>query len=254
MVSPRPAVPSLALCRGCRDRLGSRLAMLPGLHAELENSLTGVGNTRSLAEPKRGPGGAGIQLNERAVEARAHISAILASWAELVVDELSVTVPARTVPALSAFLDRHLDWLAAHATARDLADEMDELVAAARRARSKPARRIQLGGCVERSCTGALTGLVREGDPATRLLIICDADQGHSWSPEQWHTLRRHLREDGPVTTPGLTAEDVAANWGLPSGTVYWLAKIHQWRRNRRGRSVFYDIDDVIGTLTASGR
>ncbi|GAA0990542.1 hypothetical protein GCM10009555_076430 [Acrocarpospora macrocephala] len=250
--TPRLAVPSLVLCRGCRDRLASQLATLPDLHAELENNLTGNGNTRGVTEPKRGPSGGGIQLNERAVETRTQISAVLAAWAELVVDELSVEVPLRTVPALSAFLGRHLNWLAAHTTARDLTDELGALVAAARRARSKPARRIQLGCCVERTCTGALTGLIRERDPATPLLIVCDADQDHTWSPNQWHTLRQHLRQDAPVTTPGLTAEDVAANWNLPSGTVYWLAKVHQWRRDRRGRNVFYDIDDVISTLAAT--
>ncbi|MYS24564.1 MULTISPECIES: hypothetical protein [unclassified Streptomyces] len=70
----------------------------------------------------------GIPLNGPAVEARAAIRGTLASWADLIVEGRTVRLPLRTVPALAAFLRRHLSWLAVHPAAEDAASEIDALL------------------------------------------------------------------------------------------------------------------------------
>ncbi|OEJ98115.1 hypothetical protein J116_016150 [Streptomyces thermolilacinus SPC6] len=47
----------------------------------------------------------------------------------------------------------------------------------------------------------------------------------------------------------GLTAQDISAGWRIASGTVYWLANTHGWRRRKSGRQVYYDRDDVLATM-----
>ncbi|WP_433892430.1 hypothetical protein [Streptomyces sp. CA-111067] len=52
----------------------------------------------------------------------------LASWADLIVEGRTVRLPLRTVPALAAFLRRHLGWLAVHPAADDAATDIDALL------------------------------------------------------------------------------------------------------------------------------
>jgi hypothetical protein len=52
----------------------------------------------------------------------------LASWADLIVEGRTVRLPLRTVPALAAFLHRHLGWLAVHSPVEDAAIEIDAVL------------------------------------------------------------------------------------------------------------------------------
>jgi hypothetical protein len=234
------------LCPECRARLAAQLAALPGLYAELERDLA---TSRAVGERVRGSGTPGIRLNEQAVDARADMRLILASWADLVAEGSGVAPPARTVPSMAAFLARHLDWLTAHPAAGDAAAEIAALAqAASTAARPSRWRRIQLGGCVVAGCDGQLTALVRDRDAPLPSAITCDTGADHTWPPELWHTLQAR-RAAGPNT--GLTAEDIARTWRIPRGTVYWLASVHGWRRQRCGRRVHYAVADVVSTLSA---
>jgi hypothetical protein len=235
-----------ALCRPCRDRLTGHLVSLPGLFAELEGAL--VPSAAGDLARRSGPARSGLPLNDLAVDLRSDIRGVLAAWVELVVEARRITAPDRTVPALTAFLRRHVDWLAAHPAAADVAAEIGDLARAARRAaRRDRARRIQVGRCVEPSCTGTLTAVVRGRDTLLPATIACDVDGSHTWTSERWHALAKRLKPG--AARHGLTAAEIAAGWHVAPGTVYWLASTHKWRRSSKGRQVYYATDDVIRTL-----
>ncbi|WP_159012127.1 hypothetical protein [Streptomyces sp. NRRL F-5123] len=52
----------------------------------------------------------------------------MTSWADLMVEGRTVRLPLRTVPALAAFLRRHLGWLAVHPAADDAATDIDTVL------------------------------------------------------------------------------------------------------------------------------
>lgn len=47
----------------------------------------------------------------------------------------------------------------------------------------------------------------------------------------------------------GLSAADIAAIWGMPTATVYWLASANDWRRYRSGGRVYYHPADVVTAM-----
>jgi len=114
-----------ALCVPCQERLDRQLALLPRVYGELEVALVTAPNSGDRVTGTARPG---IPLNGPAVEARAAIRGSLASWADLIVEGRTVRLPLRTVPALAAFLRRHLGWLAVHPAADDIAAEIDMLL------------------------------------------------------------------------------------------------------------------------------
>jgi hypothetical protein len=114
-----------ALCVPCQERLDRQLALLPRVYGELEVALVTAPDSGDRVTGSDRPG---IPLNGPAVEARAAIRGTLASWADLIVEGRTVRLPLRTVPALAAFLRRHLGWLAVHPAADDAATEIDALL------------------------------------------------------------------------------------------------------------------------------
>jgi hypothetical protein len=114
-----------ALCLACQERLDRQLALLPRVYGELEVGLVAAPNSGDRVTGTARPG---IPLNGPAVEARAAIRGTLTSWADLIVEGRTVRLPLRTVPALAAFLRRHLGWLAVHPAADDAATEIDALL------------------------------------------------------------------------------------------------------------------------------
>lgn len=113
-----------ALCVPCQERLDRQLALLPRVYGELEVALVPAPDS---GDRWTGTARPGIPLNGPAVEARAAIRGTLASWADLIVEGRTVRLPLRTVPALAAFLRRHLGWLAVHPAADEAATEIDAL-------------------------------------------------------------------------------------------------------------------------------
>jgi len=114
-----------ALCVSCQERLDRQLALLPRVYGELEVALVPAPDS---GDRETGIARPGIPLNGPAVEARAAVRGTLASWADLLVEGRTVRLPLRTVPALAAFLRRHLGWLAAHPAAEDAASEIDAVL------------------------------------------------------------------------------------------------------------------------------
>ncbi|TVL94150.1 hypothetical protein [Streptomyces sp. SAJ15] len=219
------------------------------MHDELTHSLTSS-RPRLLAEKVRERGSPGIPLNTGALEVRSDICGVLASWVAVVSEARRVPSPTRNTPALLAFLAEHAGWLADHEAAGDLVAETDELVRAAWTVLSgRTDRNVPVGTCVRPGCGGTLVAHLDAAAPSGRPSITCSVDHAHTWSSEMWHTL--HEAPPRPGRAVGLTARDISTGWHIASGTVYWLANTHRWRRRRNGRQVLYDRDDVLATMRA---
>ncbi|GAA2427670.1 hypothetical protein [Streptomyces macrosporus] len=246
------------LCPACRSRLAADLRRTPRLYDACGRVLGG-----GRAEPReRTSGGrypSGMPFNTAAFEVRSAILGVLSSWTALVTEERGVTPPPRAVPELAAFLVRHLDWLAAHRAAGDLADEVGLLVRRARRlADPDPVRRVRIGRCAEPGCAGTLTARLGSDAPGAAE-IRCDADTAHRWAGHEWSRLGRRLHRGEPGAAAGrpawLTADEISRLWGIPSGSVYRLASERGWSRRRRGGRTYYDeteVRDALRDRTAS--
>ncbi|CAL9444749.1 hypothetical protein [Streptomyces sp. enrichment culture] len=231
-----------------RRRITRNLVTIGELYHELTHSLSSARTSRGVVERVRERGTPGIPLNGRAVEVRDRVRGVLASWAAVVREGRGVPAPTRNTVALLAFLSHHSGWLAGHEAAEDLVAETDDLVKTAWGVLSGHTdRRMVVGPCVRPGCRGTLVahlGTASSGGAA----ITCTVERGHTWTPELWHTLHETPRRAGRGTA-GLTAQDIAAGWRIASGTVYWLANTHGWRRRKSGRQVYYDRDDVLATM-----
>jgi hypothetical protein len=232
-----PAWPT-GLCRRCRQELADDLRAIPALYRELARSLTPAPHGGG---PVSGGGGIpGLPLDLRGVRARDELLGVSACWAGLVAEQLAVDPPARSAEELSKFLLEHLAWLAAHEAA---SSAVQEFATAVRRAwrllQSERAGCIQVGSCPQPGCGGRLTAIMR--GPGSE--IRCSLDRLHRWPIGEWHTLRT------AIPARGLPAGDISTIWRISQGTVYWLANVHGWRRDRQGRRTFYHLDDVCRTL-----
>ncbi|EFL20056.1 hypothetical protein [Streptomyces sp. C] len=240
------------LCRPCREHLAADLAELAHLYEECGRVLGGAA-PGSLRERTTGGELPGLPFNGAAADVRAGMFSVLGSWSGLVAQQRGLAAPPRTVAALTAFLLRNADWLAAHSAAGEATEEIARLVRAGRRAAfPDPARSVRLGDCPEPGCDGALTLAVRAAARADEPAIVCAADPGHRWTSDQWSALSRSLdsaREPGtpaaPATERWLTAADIARLWHTPTGTVYRLASEQRWRRRNRAGRTYYNESDV---------
>ncbi|MFI1799656.1 OvmZ protein [Streptomyces sp. NPDC020379] len=173
------------LCGPCRERLADQLAELPGLYAESDHELGGPG--RAWMSPRvSGSRTLRLPIDPHTASVRDRALCTLVSWAELVVDERSLTTPpARTVPALAAFLREQLAWLAAHPAAGEAADEIMLLVGTMRRVIDPaPVEQAPVGDCPEAGCHGTVSiSSIGSGKAAPRGLV-CSA--GHTLPPSMW--------------------------------------------------------------------
>ncbi|MBZ4323928.1 hypothetical protein [Streptomyces huiliensis] len=226
-------------------RLIEDLAVLRWLYDELAGALT---RSRRVVEKVSERGSPGIPLDTRVLDARADIRTVLTGWAALVREERGVGAPVRDAAALTGFLARHADWLAAHPAAAELTAETKELIRAGWAALSGPRdRHVAVGSCVRPGCDGRLAARLDTRAATGEAAIVCSADTGHTWSPDAWHTLGP--RPGRPRPSAGFTAQEISVRWRVASGTVYWLASTHEWGRRKEGRRVLYDRDDVIATM-----
>ncbi|MFS8201125.1 hypothetical protein ACLVWQ_20840 [Streptomyces sp. CWNU-52B] len=238
-----------------RRRITENLMALGELYNELTHSLTPSRPSGGTAERVgvRRRGTSGIALSTPALDIRDEIRAILASWAGVVRAEQRVQAPTRNTVALLAFLTHHAGWLAGHESAGDLVAETDALVKAAWTVLSgRTDRNRVMGPCVRTGCRGTLVADIGAATPSGRAAVTCSADRGHTWSPASWHALHRVPAGSGRGEA-GLTAQDISAGWRITSGTVYWLAHTHQWRRLKSGRRVYYHRGDVLATMGERG-
>lgn len=191
---PRPrTLPGVRLCVTCRDGLRNDLLDLPALYAACETALTSRRSPQ--LEKLSGRRLGGISLDESTVCVRADILSRLASWAALVMDEYGVAGPqGRQVPVLVEFLDQHLDRLAAHPAAPDLAAQVADLAVRARCVLD-PDRtvRLELGPCVVSGCGAMVHAAIGADRRSPAQLVTCEA--GHGWPPQQWLLLCRRMEQ-----------------------------------------------------------
>jgi hypothetical protein len=110
--SERRALPGLRLCGGCHDRLVRDLSDLPHLHDRLGDHL-GTGGSAAFGGRVSGSSAAPLPINPAVADHRDQIRHDLVWWAILVADMRGHAQPANTVPAIAAWLGRHVDWIAA---------------------------------------------------------------------------------------------------------------------------------------------
>jgi len=244
-------------CPACHEvALDRCFKAAPDMYRALEQALVNVPST-AVIRTSGGEARLGIPLNGRAVEIRRAMLGILATWAELVVESRRITKPERTVPALAGFLGHHVEWLAAHAAARDAVAELEALLNSAQHVIALPAaRRIPVGRCLVDECAGGLTAVLGQERSETASFVCCDRDVMHAWPLRHWLQLRGDERYAageaagaGPHASPGFTAAQIASTWRISTGTVYWLASTHGWERTRHGREVRYAHGDVLRTM-----
>ncbi|WP_437075596.1 hypothetical protein [Streptomyces sp. enrichment culture] len=166
----------------------SNLRALPGLYQESLHHVAPiarrVNQTRVSGSRNRD------RLDLSVLDARNNIMTILESWSVFVTEKLGNDAPARSVPNLSRFLLRHLEWLVAQPPAADFADEIDglrlELLHTIDPAPGE--HHVSSRECVVDDCTGTInTSPQRIGNTGKRS-IQCSS--GHTWEMHEWITLR----------------------------------------------------------------
>ena len=195
---PRNALPGLRLCRHCHTQLGKDLDALPELDLALELALitTGSMSQGDKITHRKDPG---LVLNDVAATARTVIRHTLVANVRMVHEERGLHEwPKDSVPAMVTWIKAHLDWLAAHEIAGDIADEHRALHRQARAAAyPNRVRQWELCPCIEADCSGILTVTIRSDDDLLPSAISCDHDPDHQWSSSQWLTLGRQLLKQG---------------------------------------------------------
>ena len=257
-------------CRGCLPALAAPGLRLCDLHttrisldalrsAELDHEIELVLATSGIAgERTTGTADHGTVLNERAVEVRREIRAILAAIVRRISEERGIHLPTNNLDAMGAYIATHNIWLAAHSVA---ADTSDELASLARRAFNAAypsgARVFPVGPCVEDGCEGTIRVVLRAAESTIPSELVCDTDphdQGcecGNCPPHRWPYSQTNWRRLGnKIKQRYLTPAEIAERWNMPLGSVYRHASLNRWRRSEDGRRpALYLEEDVRATL-----
>ncbi|WP_228983665.1 hypothetical protein [Streptomyces sp. DH12] len=232
-----------------RERLAADLAELPRLYAEMEYLMGPVatGPTQRVS----GTRSTDRVFDEAAAAARSAVVGVLASWAGVAVETYGSPLPERRVPELAAFLARHLDLLAGHPAAADMAGEIAQVTDGARRiVRPDGVRRVRVGACVRDGCgsevvvtTGGSDGRARE--------VRCRA--GHVWQPHEWLDLRGRMAAGQPARDARRTLPTrlAAVAVGVSEATVRKWASRGKLTRHGTATRAEYDLEEL--TLLAAG-
>ena len=228
-VCGRPTRDAAFGCDECADDLARALGDVAWLEEELEVTIT-----RQKGIDYRGVGGGkgGKKANERpspvvwgASEARAHLKALLVSWAlfcnaeEVRHSESSNALPEDNLTALSRWLIWRVDGLMLHEIAADAIDEITSAVADCRRLIDRPAERQYLGECD--TCKSGKLYARREGQWA-----ICEECDAHFLADEIRAGLLKRL--DDRLCTAAEIAK-LSTYLGLQAGREQVRKRINQW-------------------------
>ncbi|WP_235502548.1 MULTISPECIES: hypothetical protein [unclassified Kitasatospora] len=218
---------------------------LPQLYREVEYVLGPTMNGRG--ERVSGSRNSELMFNDEASAVRTAMLGVLASWAGVVTELTAGAAPAREVGPLAAFLLPHLDVLADHPAAADLAEEIGALVVQARRVLQPPQpRRITLGRCPRAECASPLEARMGDGGD-----VRCRS--GHAWSSREWLALRGSPSVHGADPTPAgrrLPTRLAAQAAGVSEATVRKWASRGKLTRHGSAARAEYDIDELIVLAT----
>lgn len=183
------AVNGSILCLPCIRQVERDLRALPAFYQESLHHISPI--SRRLHLVKVSGSRKRDHLNISALDVRQNILAVLDSWSGIVVDELGVVAPTRSVPQLASFLLRHLEWLTAQPPAADFADEIEGLNAELLRVFDPERRELHTVArdCVVDDCTGKINASPQNIGNSGKSSISCSS--GHSWEMREWLILRK---------------------------------------------------------------
>ena len=195
--------------KGGDDTLPSRPALerlranLKGLAEAYEESERAMGSAGPVLLRERVSGSraaVGIVLDEKLMALRSEMTEVLASWAGLVVTECAA--PGRSRPrverevgSLVRFLDRHLEWLAAHLAAAEFEEEVALLLESSARMFGPPVRRLPVGDYPRPGCASTLHAVLRKADDHESPPSHVACESGHLLPPRQWLLIAGRLRQ-----------------------------------------------------------
>lgn len=205
---PRQADDGIYLCVVCARRIGQDALTIALRYADLGRVLTTSGSALGdiVSGSKRETG---LQLNEQASEMRTVIKHRLVSTARMISEERGLPLPEDRVPALARYVTKHARWIAAHAAAGDIAEELADTASDSFRiAQPSGARRYQLKdpdgnpvGCRETveeelPCPGSLWTILRRTDSLLPSELVCDHDEDHYVPADKWMSFGRQWAKD----------------------------------------------------------
>lgn len=200
---PRQAADGVYLCEFHTKKVGEDALTVALRYADLGRVLTAssaaLGDIVSGSKKETG-----MQLNDRAAEMRAVIKHRLVAIVKMIAEERGISLPEDRVPALARYVAANATWIAAHAAAGELSDELSETASDAfRLAQPNGSRRYQLKdpeghavGCREdveegQPCPGTLWTVLRRTDSLLPSELVCDHDQEHYVPADKWMSFGR---------------------------------------------------------------
>lgn len=196
---PRRAADGLLMCLGCVGGMHRHLAELPDLTGQVVASMpktrtAGAAYVSGSREPA-------LPVNLSAGELRWQIGHDLFYWAHEVAVLRGINLPPDgRVSTVCAWLDRHVDWLAARPLGADFREVLIELSGHAFGVIDPDRRPVHLGRCVEvaedgQLCDGWLFASVLDVDDPRPSKIWCDYCP-LAMTAEQWFRFgkRYHVR------------------------------------------------------------
>lgn len=175
--------------------LEGNLRTLPGLYQESLHQVLPI--SRQIHHTRVSGSRSRDRLNMTALDSRHTIVTILEAWARFVADGLDEVAPNGSVPRLTHFLLRHLDWLVRQPPAAEFADEIDNLRREILRTIDPEPGEFQTPtwDCVVSDCTGKITTPSQRAGSADARSIRCSS--GHTWHMHEWITLRLLMERQG---------------------------------------------------------
>lgn len=173
---PRSAADGSRLCRGCIAGMTRHLDQLPGLHADVVESMpaggSGSGPAVSGTRMPRLP--VNLDAGDQASQIEHDVRYIVG----LVTSERGLAGPQRAdVESRCAWLAEHVEWLAASDYAAEVRSVLAELVSGAMRVISPIRKPIELGPCFQEvdgvPCDGTLYANIANVDGRHPARITC---------------------------------------------------------------------------------
>jgi len=195
------ALPSFRLCGSCYDRLRRDMQALPRLHASLDAVLA-AGSSPRYGSRVTGSSSAPLPINPTVADLRDQIRHDLAWWTRFVAERRGITTrPASRVDRMAAWLGRHVDWIAAHATAAvECPPVVWELAGRARRLLD-PNRRLPTGERCRNiidsgeRCTGTITMVQKPDETWIARCSVCGPQEAAPYLRDKiagrWVTIER---------------------------------------------------------------
>lgn len=201
---PRLAADGVWLCRPHTERLRTDAIRCADLHRECALALITTGTAGGGVNPQPG-----LDLNDRAAEARTLIRHRLVAWSKFISDERGIKLPHRPGKqpgervlderneALAGYIAHFSVWLAAHKLGGAASEELAEAAALGNRA-AYPAgsRIIAIGKCpitAPDPCPGNLRAMLREETGIRPSRVVCDTDELHAWDSSEWLDLGTYM-------------------------------------------------------------